>query len=56
MKGNNGVRPARGEMFIDRNITKDNSPFGGAEYFQMGTCLLEFRSSERRVMGVARKL
>ncbi len=35
-------------MFIDRNIKQCHSPFGGAECFERGTNLLEFRSSERR--------
>ncbi len=35
-------------MFIDRDITKTDSPFEGAERFQLDTFQLEFRSFERR--------
>ena len=37
-------------MFIDRNLTQDPAPFGGAEDVLMNTMPLEFRSSERRRM------
>jgi hypothetical protein len=35
-------------MFIDRNITKNQAPFGGAELNWTDTRLDTFRSSERR--------
>jgi hypothetical protein len=35
-------------MFIDRNITKNHAPFGGAELNWTGTRLDTFRSNERR--------
>ena len=38
-------------MFIDRNITKNSSPFGGAELNWSRTRLDTFRSSERRPEG-----
>ena len=38
-------------MFIDRNVTQDPAPFGGAEDVLMSTQPLEFRSSERQGMG-----
>ena len=36
--------PARGQMFIDPNITQDPAPFGGADTVLMSTSPREFRS------------
>jgi hypothetical protein len=39
-------------MFIDPGFTKCHSTFGGAECFWTRTCLVGFRSSERRRRGL----
>ena len=42
--------PVRGDMFIDRESKNPPEPFGGAEWILACIALLEFRSSERRMV------